>query len=166
MPDRPTWCGHLEEAICRLRELSDPWIDRSVLEELLGIGPRRAQQILSPCVVRQIGVNGLADREAVIEHLRRLAAGDTVYYEQQRRRRLAKRLEALYRERKEALLVAAPASVVNQDWDGLPEGIAIRPGSITITFEGTRQALERLLSLSMAIRNDELAFERLATGSK
>jgi hypothetical protein len=166
MPDKPTWCGHLEEITRRLRALPDGWVDRSLIQDLLGVGPRRAQQILAPCVGRQVGPNGLAERETLIAHLHRLAAGETVHYEHQRRRRLAQRMEALYRERTGALMVAAPASVVNQDLEGLPEGIAIHPGSISVTFGTSREALEKLLALAMAIRNDPVLFERLATGSR
>src|SRR4051794_13264881 len=100
MPDKPTWSGRREEVARALRELPDPWVDRATLQHLLGVGARRAQQILAPCISRQVGANGLADREALIAHLERLAAGEAVHYEQQRRRRLAGHLEALNRERR------------------------------------------------------------------
>jgi len=166
MPDKPTWCGHLEETIARLREMPDPWIDRSTLQEFLGVGARRAQQILAPCVARQVGANGIADREVLIEHLRRLATGDTAHYEHQRRRKLAEYMDALYRERKAGVMVAAPAHIVNQDFAGLPAGVSITPGEIRVSFNGTTDALQKLLALALAIRNDALLFERLATGMK
>ena len=89
MPDKPIWCGRLEQIAQDLESLADPWVDRFMLEQALGIGRRRAQQILAPCVTRQIGRNGLARREEILEHLRRLAAGEREYYERRRRRRLA-----------------------------------------------------------------------------
>jgi hypothetical protein len=163
MPDKATWCGRLDEVTTALRSLPDPWVDRRTLETLLGIGRRRAQQILAPCVGRQIGGSGVADREAVIAHLRRLATGEASHYESLRRRRLAAQLDGLQRERR--VLVEAPASVVNQDIEGLPAGVSIAPGKITVEFDSPRQALERLLALAMAIGNDPLLFERLVTGS-
>jgi hypothetical protein len=166
MPDKPTWCGDLDEVIHRLKELPDPWVDTAVLQEVLGVGRRRAQQLLAPCVTRQIGANGVADREAVITHLQRLATGETTHYEQRRRLRLAEYMNALYRERQQSVFVEAPANIVSQDFKGLPQGVSITPGRIGITFDGTTQALQRLLALAMAIRNDELSFERLATGAK
>ena len=166
MPDKPTWSGQLDEIAARLRELNDPWVDRSQLQDLLGIGPRRAQQILAPCVGRQVGSNGMADREAVIAHLRRLAVGDTVHYERQRRRRLAATLDALNDERRQAVLVPAPTAVVNQELANLPAGVSVSPGQITVQFGSVTEALQKLLALAMAIRNDELLFERLATGAK
>ena len=166
MPDKPTWCGHLDEVTRTLRDLPDPWVDRATLQGLLGIGARRAQQILAPCVGRRIGANGVADREAVIARLHQLATGETRHYEHQRRNRFAEYMDALYRERREGVLVAAPANIVNQEFKGLPAGVSISPGRIGIRFESATEALEKLLALAMAIRNDELLFERLATGTK
>ena len=165
MPDRPTWCGRLDEVIEELRKDADSWVDRSRVQGLLGVGPRRAQQILAPCVGRQVGANGLADREILIAHLLRLAAGETVHYERQRRHRLAEQLDALYRGRREGVMVAAPAAVVNQMFVNLPEGVSITPGQITVRFSGATEALQKLLALAMAIRNDHVLFERLATGT-
>jgi hypothetical protein len=165
MPDKPTWCGDLATIARDLRALPDPWIDRATLEQVLGIGRRRAQQLLAPCVGRQVGVNGMADREVVIAHLSRLATGDTAHYENRRRRRLAEHLGALQSERRKAVLVEAPSAIINQELEHLPEGVSITPGKITVTFNTTQQALERLLALAMAAGNDPLLFARMATGT-
>lgn len=166
MPDKPAWCGHLNDIVRRLREMPDPWVDRSTVEELLGVGRRRAQQILAPCVSRWIGANGVADGETVIAHLQRLAAGELVHYEHQRRLRFVERMDALYRERRARVFVEAPVSVVNQELESLPEGVTITPGVLTVRFETSREALEKLLALAMAIGNDQVLFDRLAMGAK
>jgi hypothetical protein len=166
MPDKPTWCGQLAEITQHLRDLPDPWVDRQTLQNLLGVGRRRAQQILAPCVRRQIGANGVADREALVAHLNRLAAGEASQYEHQRRRRLAEKIGRFQRERSTAVLVEAPTAVVNQQLEQLPAGVSITPGRITVSFGSTREALEKLLALAMAVGNDPLLFERMATGSK
>ena len=161
MPDKPVWCGRMDEVAALLRDLPDRWVDRGTLETLLGIGRRRAQQILAPCVGRKIGGAGVADREDVIAHLHRLASGEASHYENRRRRRLAAQLDALQRECR--VLVEAPAAVVHQEIESLPAGVAIAPGKITVEFDSPRQALEKLLALAMAIGNDPLLFERLAS---
>jgi len=165
MPDKPTWCGHLEEIVMQLHALPDRWVDRTIVEEVLKVGRRRAQQILAPCVSRQVGVNGMADREAVIAHLQRLAMGEAAHYERRRRQRLGEQLEKLRRARLEQpqVLVEAPVAILNQDWDGLPAGVAVTRGKITVQFESSVEALEKLLALAMAIGNDQDRFERLAT---
>jgi hypothetical protein len=165
VPDKPTWYGRLDEIIAELSGLPWPWIDRETLQSLLKVGRRRAQQILQPCVGRQIGANGVADREELIAHLTRLAAGDEAHYERKRRQRLAQVMEGL---RQAALaqpkvLVEAPITVLNQQFADLPGGVSISPGSITINFATPNEALQRLLALAMAIGNDFEEFERIAT---
>ncbi len=134
------------------------------MEFLLGVGRRRAQQILAPCVTDRVGTNGLADRDALIDRLRRLAQGDDGFYEVGRRRKVAHVLADLRKTRLERpqLLVEAPVAVVNQGFEYLPPGVRVEAGRITIEFEQPQQALERLLALAMAIRNDYDRFERRA----
>ncbi len=164
MPAKPAWYGRLDRVLEGLRSCPRPFIDRATVEFLLGVGRRRAQQILAPCVTDRVGTNGLADREALIERLRRLAQGDDGFYEVERRRKVAHVLADLRKSRLEEpqLLVEAPVAVVNQEFADLPPGIHIEAGRITIEFEQPRQALERLLALAMAIRNDYDRFERRA----
>ena len=157
MPDKPMWLGHLEEILNQLAALPHPWVDRATIEHLLGVGRRRAQQILAPCVSFQIGSNGLADRDQLIAHLRQLASGETASYERRRRQRLAQTLDGLRTAWQNRVPVQAPAVIVNQAFADLPAGIDFAPGCITVKFETTHQALEKLLALAMAIGND---FER------
>ena len=162
MPDKPTWYGRLDQVIAELGNLPWPWVDRQTLQSLLLVGPRRAQQILRPCVTRQVGANGVASREELIEHLKRLAAGDEAHYERRRRQRLAQVLEGLRREAlaQPKVLVEAPTTVLNQEFANLPDGVSVSPGAISITFSSPSEALQRLLALAMAIGNDFNEFER------
>ena len=162
MPAKPSWYSKLDDVIRELDRLPRPFVDRATLEVLLGVGRRRAQQILAPCITERVGTNGLADRDALISHLRRVAEGDDGYYERRRRRNVAEILTQLQKDRRErpALLVEAPVRVVNQELGKLPAGILLEPGQITVTFDQPQQALEKLLALAMAIGNDFDRFER------
>ncbi len=165
MPAKPAWYGRIDEAIRFLEAHPRPFVDRATVEFLLGVGRRRAQQIMAPCVVDRVGANGLAGRKEMIDRLRRLAEGEDGYYERRRREKLAQVLAELRRARLERpqLLVEAPAQIVRQEFDNLPEGVSLEPGRITISFDDPRQALEKLLALAMAIGNDYDRFERCAT---
>ena len=165
MPDKPFWCGRLEAIAQELGGLPEPWVDRSIVEQARGIGRRRAQQILAPCVTRQIGRSGLARREELLQHLRRLAAGEQEHYERRRQRRLAEYLEGLRQAclKQPRVLVEAPSSVAGQKLDGLPAGVAVAPGQITVRFQTATEALEKLLALAMAIGNDRERFEEAVT---
>ncbi len=164
MPAKPIWYGKIHDILRELESFPRSFIDRATVEFLLGVGRRRAQQIMSPCITERVGSNGLADRVALIAHLRRLADGDAGFFEIERRRKVASVLDTLRKARLEQpqLLVEAPITVVNQDFEHLPSGVHIEAGRITIEFEQPQQALERLLALAMAIGNDYERFERRA----
>src|SRR6266496_2790381 len=121
MPAKPAWFGKLSDVIQELRALPRPFVDRATLESLLGVGPRRAQQIMAPCISEWIGTSGVADRDALIARLERLARGDEAYYELRRRHRMAGALDRMRQERIERpqLLVEAPARVIEQELDNL-----------------------------------------------
>ena len=167
MPAKPTWYSCIDSIICDLQALPRPFVDRATVETLLGVGRRRAQQIMLPCITDRVGSNGLADREVLIAHLRGLARTEDAGYERTRRRKVAEVIEGLRKDRLERpqVLVAAPVRVMNQQLDRLPRGVRVESGRIIIEFDEPRQALEKLLALAMAIGNDYSMFESLAAGS-
>jgi hypothetical protein len=163
VPAKPVWYRKLPYIIEELRKHPLPYVDRPTIEFLLGVSRRRAQQILAPCVFeRRSGVNGLADRDALIARLEQIAQGDEGAYEIERRRKVANLIENLRQQwiTQPQLLVEAPTAVVNQDFEDLPAGVLLEPGRITVEFDEPQQGLEKLLALAMAISNDFDLFER------
>ena len=162
MPSKPRWYSRLDDISRTSKLLPRPFVDRATLEFLLGVGRRRAQQILAPCITERVGTSGLADRDALIARLRRVAEGDDGYFERQRRRNVAEILAQLQKDRLERpqLLVEAPLQVLTQEFMNLPAGVDLEPGRISLTFDQPQQALEKLLALAMAIGNDFDRFER------
>lgn len=162
MPAKPIWYSKIERIVGELEGLPRPFVDRATVEFLLGVGRRRAQQIMAPCVTDWVGSNGLADRDGLIAHLRGLAEGEERYYEVARRRRVAKAIDRLRVERlrQPQLLVEAPARVISQEFANLPAGVRLEAGRITVEFRQPQEALEKLLALAMAIGNDFAGFER------
>jgi hypothetical protein len=166
MAAKPVWYGHLDQIVAELQALPCPWITRGTVEFLLGVGPRRAQKIMAPCAVERVGTSMVADRELLIGHLRALAGGNVVHYESERRRKLARTIEGLRRNwlERPKLLVEAPASMVNQQFEDLPDGVDLAPGLITVRFRDPAEALQKLLALAMAAGRNLDAFEaRVAT---
>jgi hypothetical protein len=155
VPAKPTWYRDVAHILEELRKHPLPYIDRATLEFLLRVSRRRAQQIMAPCVVDRVGSNGLADRDALISRLERIAAGDDAFHEIQRRRRVAEAIS------KPQLLVEAPTAVVNQEFAGLPADVRLEPGRITVEFRHPQEGLEKLLALAMAISNDFDRFEEM-----
>jgi hypothetical protein len=145
MPAKPVWYNRINEIVRGLEALPRPFVDRATVEFVLGIGRRRAQQIMAPCITDRVGTNGLADRAALITRLRHLAEGDDGYYERQRRRKVAEILAQLQKERRERpqLLVEAPVQMLTQEFKNLPTGVRLEPGCITVRFDKPQEALDR-----------------------
>jgi len=162
MPAKPAWYGRLEEILAELDALPCPSIPRGTVEFLLRVGPRRAQQIMAPCVTEQIGTSLLADRRLLISHLRALA-GESGHYESRRQRTVAVTLDQLRTDwlEKPKVFVAAPVDIVNQRFEDLPGGIEFSPGRIVVHFTDPAQALEKMLALAMAIGKDMERFAAL-----
>ena len=161
MPAKPAWYGRLDHIIAEIEALPCPSISRGTIEFLLGVGPRRAQQIMAVCATERVGTSSLADRTLLCQHLRQLAAGDSGFHEQRRRHHVAAAIADMRRAwlTRPKLLVEAPLAMVNQTWEDLPAGIDLEPGRITIQFQTLQQALEKLLALAMAMGNDQQRFE-------
>ena len=51
--------------------------------------------------------------------------------------------------------------MVNQEFAGLPAGVQLQSGRITVEFTRPQEGLEKLLALAMAISNDFDRFERM-----
>ena len=166
MPDKPLWLERIPEAIQELEESPEPWVHRSTLETLLRIGRRRAQQLLAPLADCRIGASLVASRPDVIEHLKRVAAGDQTWYEDRRQKRLWALLEPVRREwaTQPPVLVEVPQAQIQRverdDFDGLPAGVELAPGSITLRFQEPEEALQKLMALAMAISQNRLAFDQ------
>ena len=167
MPDKPLWLDRLPEAIRQLEQSTDPWVDRPTLESLLGVGRRRAQQLLAPLAKRRIGTSVVADRADLMAHLKRIAAGEEACYEELRRKHLWELLAQARLEwvRQPPVLVevsdAQARRVEVHDFDGLPDGVELAPGSITVRFREPDEALQKLMALAMAISRSRHDFDEL-----
>lgn len=166
MPDKPLWYARIDSAIAELEVNTTPWVDRSMVESLLGVGRRRAQQFLQPLVRSTVGRSGLADRQELILYLRQLASGARVQGARERRIRFQRKLDAIERllQERPSVWVEAPEQVISLAFDSLPSGIAVSPGRIIIEgFTGADAARRLLLALVMAMGNDPDEFERRLT---
>jgi hypothetical protein len=165
MPDKPLWLDRLPEALRQLENGAEPWIDRPALESLLGVGRRRAQQLLAPLAIRRVGTSVVASRADLMAHLKRIAAGEEAYYEERRRKQLSERLAQAREEwvRQPPVWVdvseAQRRRVEAHDFDGLPEGVELGPGTIAVRFGQPDEALQKLTALAMAIGRNRQAFD-------
>jgi hypothetical protein len=164
MPDKPIWLERLPQVIARLEERAEAWVDRATLEALLGVGRRRAQQLLARMPGQRVGASVVTSRGDAIRYLQAIAAGEETYYEQRRRKRLWGRLDQARGEWSEQPLVETREAQVREiernDFAALPEGVDLAPGCITIRFGDPEEALEKLLALAMAVGRNRIAFDQ------
>lgn len=167
MPARPRWFCDVDRICAKAASLPVPVLERSHIEHLLGVSRRRAQQILEQCTTGQVGSSYVTSVEALSKWLRGRAAGDEDY-EQRRRLKVAQTLAGLHEDwtRQQRLLVEATTRVVNQRLDGLPEGVRLGPGEVTVRFSSAEEGLEKLLALAMAISNDLEGFENVTQSAE
>jgi hypothetical protein len=165
MPDKPLWLTCVPDAIRELENDSDPWVSRARLESLLRIGKRRAQQLLTSVASRRVGTSLLAHRDDLIPLLTRMATGEQGYYDERRRKQLWTELSRARQQwlKQAPVLVEVPNAALRRvevhDFDGLPEGVELAPGSISVRFSTPDEALEKLLALAMAVSQNRPAFE-------
>jgi hypothetical protein len=169
MPDKPLWLERLPDAIRCLEERTDSWVDRSVIESILGVGRRRAQQLLAQVPRQRIGTSLVARRADVISRLQTMSAGENTHFEQRRQKRLWGQLEQARRDwcGQPPVLVELPRSQARrieiQDFAALPEGVELTPGCITVRFRDPDEALRKLMALAMAVGRNRPAFDARVT---
>jgi hypothetical protein len=172
MPDKPLWLARLPHVVEELESAADQWVDRARLEALLGIGRRRAQQLLSKIPSRQVGASRIAISRDVAAYLRSMAAGEQALYDSRRRKHLWEHL-GQERERwmdQPPVLVEVQKEtlrrITHHDLTGLPEGVALTPGAIHLSFTTPEEALEQLVALAVAISRNREAFDHLVSLEK
>jgi hypothetical protein len=100
-----------------------------------------------------------------VAHLRQIASGEVAHYDERRRRRLWSQLGRLRRRwiEQPPVLVEVSQESLRQlraaDFQGLPEGVNLAPGRITVEFATPDEALEKLVALAMAISHNRSAFD-------
>jgi len=131
-------------------------ITRPDIERMFVISKRPALELLRSAGARRIGVVLAVPADELSRALGTMM--DSVEFRTARARR----------ERfVDALRVSRAARVRFRDtrvttMEGLPEGVAVRPGEIAVQFESVEEALSRLFALAQAISRDYDRFAALA----
>jgi hypothetical protein len=92
--------------------------------------------------------------------------GQEAYYDERRRQRLWSELNQIRQgwiEQPPVLVEVPEESVLKiemRDLEGLPGGVELSPGSITVRFSNPEEALQKLMALALAISRNREAFEQ------
>ena len=160
MPDKPLWFSQLPLILASLAQrdpASPPWITRQDVESLLGVGPRRAQQILLACPHHRLGRNLLVSLDNFRSFLLHAAASSPAQAESLRRQRLASMVQS-WRQNLQTnppILISAPSNIAKTRLDSLPQEVQLTDNLLLITHHNRQDLLEKLLALACALAHDE-----------
>ena len=159
MPSKPTWFHRLPGILDVLRGMESSHLDRQAVEQLFGVGERRARQLMAGLPGIRAGNAGAISRHALMERMEETAASGVYQWEVHRRGRLVEEIERTRREIA-ARLVEIPIApdVVQRRFGDLPEEIRLTPGELCIEFRGAEDLAAKLMALSQAMANDWTAF--------
>lgn len=166
MPAQPQWLLRIPRIVEELAALDTPVVDRASIERLFGVRRRRAIHLLGAFGGYQAGRTFLVDREALLEQLRAVAAGERFDFEKRRRERLAAKLERVRKHLEAARVTIAPSSPLPGETAGLPPGVRLEPGCLTIEFNGVEELLARLYGIAQAAAEDFARFQSAAGEDK
>ena len=167
MPDQPSWIVRVPEILEKLEAPgAPPFLDRPAVEALFGLRRRQSITMLRRFGGYQVGKTFLAPRRAVVDYLRQperwsAAAGEKGRFE--------KVCSSLGEARQELDLrripIPAAAETVRPNLSGLPAGVRLQPGELTIAFASPAELLEKLFALAQALGNDFETLERAWAGA-
>ena len=159
MPARPSYFHRLDDALTALRMLGTEWVDRRMVEEVLGVSKTVAWRILRQCGASDGPGNTLVcQRSALMTALERWQTTQEYVSEIRRRNRLDDYLLRLAQmaHDKQVRVVADTRAVemVSSRLKTLPPGVDLIPGRLTIEFSGTEDFLEKVGAVVYALQND------------
>lgn len=155
MPAKTAWLLEIPQIIGMLESCDVPVLDRAMVERLFGLRRRQAIELLHRVGGYQAGRTFLVDRQVLIGHLQRLAAGEEFERESRRRERLDHAVDEMRRYQTAArVIIPVPPDVFSRKMADLPAGVALTPGQLQVTFAGTEDLLGKLFALTQAASND------------
>lgn len=159
MPSRPSYFHRVSAAVTELKAGRTPWVDRRMIEELLGISKAGAWRVMRRCGAQE-GPGGalVCPREELIAALETLEASGEWRQENRRRERIETYLAQMAefaRSRKTRIVSGGKASaMVSSRFGKLPAGVELTPRRLTVEFSSPQEFLERIGSVIFALQND------------
>ena len=152
------WLLRLPHIISSLEQLDVPVVDRAICERLFGIRRRRAITLLEMFGGYQVGRTYLVNRTDLIDQLRTLVTGPVFERERSRKRKLTSSLDELHRRRAAAHVRIPVAPIGTDRGPGLPDGIVMAPGILSVAYITTEHLLSRLFALAVWAADDYDSF--------
>jgi hypothetical protein len=154
MPAKPRWHADLDRIRSTVAALGAPLIDRQAIEQLFGVRPRQANNLMRGLGGYRIGSAAVVRREDLLLQLGQLAGPRGYAAQAQRKARVVESLDDLRRTVRPRRV--APPPVSNSP---LPAGTRISaPGELTLSFSSPEELLGRIMGLAQSAVGDWAAF--------
>ena len=157
MPDQPSWLERVPHILGQLSTPdAPPFLDRPAVELLFGLRRRQAIELMHRMAGYQVGRTFLVDRAAVAAFLGQSSVRQAAGHAVQRKRRVLDHLAEARRDWA-ARQIRIPVERAGDRLAGLPPGVELQPGRLTIGFAEPVELIEKLFALCQALAAD---FER------
>jgi hypothetical protein len=161
MPDKPSYLVRLPAILAEARASKPiPFFRRGDIEALFGLKRRQAIKLMHKVGAIRVSQEIAVDQRDLISWIERLAASPESAREEARQVRVVERIvelkaEAAARARKIALPDGPP-------FPGMPQGVTLSPGTLSIEFKTGQELLERLFALARVLARHPTTVDDLA----
>jgi hypothetical protein len=150
MPDHPSYVHKLAGILAEARAPKPiPFFRRRDIEALFGLKKRQAVNLMHRIGAIRVSRELAVDKRDLIVWLEQMAEDPSVAIEQRRHERVIDRIVELKAETAaRAIKIVLPDPKPSAE---LPDGVALQPGLLTISFGNEQELLERLFLLARVL---------------
>jgi hypothetical protein len=161
MPDNPSYIHKLAGILAEARAPKPiPFFRRRDIEALFGLKKRQAVNLMHRIGAIRVSRELAVEKRDLLRWLEQMIEDPTVAIEQRRHERVIDRIIELKAE-----TAARAVKIVLPDGKPcveLPDGVTLRPGLLTVSFETDHQLLERLFLLARVLSIQPEVLNRLS----
>jgi hypothetical protein len=164
LPDNPTYIHKLTAILAEARTPKPiPFFRRRDIEALFGLRKRQAVNLMHHIGAVRVSRELAVDQRDLIRWLERRIADPSVSAEQSRHETVIERIVELKAE-----TAARAVKIVLPDRRpiiGLPDGVSLQPGLLTVAFDTQQELLQRLFLLARVLATNPDILNGLNTPS-
>ncbi len=150
MPDNPTYIHQLEGILAEARLPKPiPFFRRRDIEALFGLRKRQALNLMHRIGAIRVSRELAIEQRDLVRWLEQMMDDPSVAVEQRRHETVIERIVELKAETAaRAVKIVLPDRAPSV---GLPDGVSLHPGLLTVSFDNEQQLLERLFLLARVL---------------
>ncbi len=150
MPDNPSYIYKLAGILAEARSPKPiPFFRRRDIEALFGLKKRQAVNLMHRIGAIRVSRELAVEQRELVRWLEQMLSDPSVAVEQRRHEAVIDRIIELKAETAaRAVRIVLPDQLPSRE---LPDGVSIRPGLLTVSFETEQQLLERLFLLARVL---------------